>query len=150
MATKASANQTVRNVLSMPATCLVRSGGITKENNREAARKPSTNFGNLSHIIDKPFPSVVASAEGFFFKVHQAAIKTAATPINTFWENFTITPAFIASGPTNCAAAVTDAVVSNVPPSHAPATISERSRCLIIYGININIGIATSNTSEVT
>src|SRR4051794_7535980 len=110
IATNASANQTVRRLLRKPATCFVVSVGTRKENNKEAARKPSTNFGNLSHTMEAPLPSVDDSAEGFFFNVHQAAIKIAATPMSTFWENLTITPAFTANGPTSCAAAVTDAV----------------------------------------
>ncbi len=54
------------------------------------------------------------------------------------------------SEPTSWEAAVTEAVVSNVPPSHAPPTTSGIPIFLIIHGKTISIGIATSNTSVVT
>ncbi len=96
--------------------------------------KPNTNFGNLSQMIFKPGLPVFVPCAGFFLTIHHAAIKKAANPISTFWENFTMMPAFVATGPTNSEAAVTDAVVSNVPPSQAPPTISGIPNVLMIHG----------------
>lgn len=97
IATKAKANQTVRNAFKHPLTCLRVSAGIRNEKINDAAIKPNTNLGNRSHITPIPLPSVLSDDAGFFFTIHQAAIKKAATPINTFCENFIITPAFNAA-----------------------------------------------------
>jgi len=47
-------------------------------------------------------------------------------------------------------AATTEALVSRVPPSHAPATRSSMPVDFAIHGITIIIGTATISTSEVT
>ena len=47
-------------------------------------------------------------------------------------------------------AATTEAEVSSVPPSQAPATRSFMPVALAIHGITIIIGTATISTSEVT
>ena len=146
--TNARANHIVRKLLRIPLTCLPVSAGITKEKTNDAAIKPRTNFGNLSHIsFMEGFSWVPVAA--VFLKTHQAAIKNAANPIKTFCENLTMTPALVAAGPTNSAAAVTDAVVSSVPPSHAPPTISGIPNFLITQGKMIIIGIATKRTKVV-
>ena len=49
----------------------------------------------------------------------------AATPMSAFCENLTITPVFIATSLMSAPAATTEALVSSVPPSQAPATMSE-------------------------
>ena len=49
----------------------------------------------------------------------------AATPISTFWDIFTMTPVFMAASLMSAPAATTEPLVSRVPPSHAPATISD-------------------------
>ncbi len=74
----------------------------------------------------------------------------AATPISAFCENFTITPVFMAASLISAPAATTDAEVSNVPPSQAPATRSFMPVVFAIHGITIIIGTATISTSEVT
>ena len=74
----------------------------------------------------------------------------AATPISAFCENLTITPVFIAASLISAPAATTVALVSSVPPSHAPPTISGMPNALITHGWMIIIGTAQISTSEVT
>ena len=74
----------------------------------------------------------------------------AATPISAFCENLTMTPVFIAASLIRAPAATTEALVSSVPPSHAPATRSGIWNFLASQGITIIIGTATISTSEVT
>src|SRR5882757_9788320 len=61
-----------------------------------------------------------------------------------------MTPALTAAGPTNCPAAATEAVVSRVPPSHAPPTISGICNTLMTQGWMISMGMAINNTKVVT
>lgn len=81
---------------------------------------------------------------------HQIASRKAATPISEFCENFTITPVFMAASLINARAATTEALVSSVPPSQAPATRSSSPVAFTIHGMTIIIGTATISTSEVT
>ena len=55
-------------------------------------------------------------------------------PIKAFCVCFTIAATFSASSPTIVLAAVTAAVVSMLPPIHAPATTCERPSCCASHG----------------
>ena len=83
-------------------------------------------------------------------KDHQSAIANAATPMSTFCENFTTTPAFIAASLMSEPAATTEPLVSSVPPSQALPTTSGMPNVRTIQGIATIIGTATMSTSEVT
>jgi len=61
-----------------------------------------------------------------------------------------MTPAFMAVSLIISPAATTDPLVSRVPPSHAPATTSEKPKYFEIIGIRTNIGTAQKSTSDVT
>ena len=74
----------------------------------------------------------------------------AANPIRTFCESFTTTPAFRAVLLIISPAATTDALVSSVPPSHAPPTASGIPKARIAHGITTIMGAATITTSDVT
>ncbi len=74
----------------------------------------------------------------------------AATPISAFCANLTMTSVFIAASLTSAPAATTEALVSSVPPSHAPATRSFMPVAFTIQGMTIIIGAATISTSELT
>src|SRR5262245_57296675 len=149
MQTKASANHQVRispSALRVPATS---SGDSANENTADASTKPMTNFGNRSQITDALGRSPPPAAP-VVLNAHQIASAKAATPISAFCENFTITPVFIAASEMSAPAATTEAEVSSVPPSQAPATRSSMPVDLAIHGITIIIGTATMSTSEVT
>ncbi len=85
-----------------------------------------------------------------FRNVHQIDSPKAATPMSTFWENFTTTPAFIAASLMRAPAATTEPLVSSVPPSHAPPTTSGMPSERTTHGITTIIGTATMSTSDVT
>ena len=70
--------------------------------------------------------------------------------MSAFCENLTITPVFMAASLISAPAATTDADVSSVPPSQAPATISFMPVDFATHGMTIIIGTATISTSEVT
>src|SRR5919106_3337703 len=145
MQTKASANHQVRispSALRVPATS---SGASANENTADATTKPITNFGKRSQITPALGRSPVAAP---VLNVHQIASAKAATPISAFCENFTITPVFMAASEISAPAATTEAEVSSVPPSQAPATKSSMPVILAIHGITIIIGTATISTSE--
>ena len=84
------------------------------------------------------------------FTVHHTTRMKAATPISAFCANLTMTPIFIAESLTSAPAATTVALVSSVPPSHAPPTISGMPKFLMIQGWMIIIGTAQISTSEAT
>ena len=109
--------------------------------------KPSTNLGKRSQITAALGRSPVAAPA---LNVHQIANAKAATPIRAFCENLTMTPVFIAASLTSAPAATTEALVSSVPPNHAPATRSSIPVDLAIHGMTIIMGTATISTSEVT
>ena len=67
-----------------------------------------------------------------------------------FCENLTMTPVFMAASLMSAPAATTEAEVSSVPPSQAPATRSFMPVAFAIHGITTIIGTATISTSEVT
>ena len=85
---------------------------------------PNTNFGKRSQMIAADGASPVAPP---LRKVHHTESANAAKPSIAFWENFTITAAFIAESPTISPAATTAPEVSMVPPSQAPPTTSGMS-----------------------
>src|SRR5262245_25895894 len=147
MQTNASANhQTLisPSALRVPFTS---SGESRKENTAEATTKPSTNLGNRSQITAALGRSPVVAPS---LNAHQIASMNAATPISAFCENLTITPVFMAASLTSAPAATTDAEVSSVPPSQAPATSSSMPVALAIQGMTIIMGTATISTNEVT
>src|SRR5690554_436924 len=74
----------------------------------------------------------------------------AATPRRTFCADLIITLYCSAVSPINLPDATTAAVVSIVPPSHAPATSCESPINFARYGSKYIIGIATISTSEIT
>src|SRR5688572_18807865 len=76
--------------------------------------------------------------------------RQSGDPDQYFCENFTIVPTFIVASLTSAPAAVTDAVVSSVPPIHAPATASGMPVNRATHGIRMIIGTATMSTSDVT
>src|SRR5262245_28556555 len=147
MQTKASANHHVLISPSAERVPLTSSGDSAKENTADASTKPITNFGKRSQITPALGRSPVAAPAR---SAHQIASAKAATPISAFCENLTITPVFIAASEISAPAATTDAEVSSVPPSQAPATISFIPVDFAIHGIAIIIGTATISTSEVT
>ena len=57
---------------------------------------------------------------------------------------------FKAVSPTNEPEATTAPEVSMLPPSHAPVTSSGKLKYLAIMGIKIIMGIAVTNTIEIT
>ena len=132
------------NALRVPETI---SGGSRKEKIADAMTKPMTNFGKRSQITAALGLSPVCAP---CRSAHQIASMKAATPISAFCENFTITPVFIAASLISAPAATTEAEVSSVPPSQAPATRSSMPVDFAIHGIAIIIGTATISTSEVT
>src|SRR5262245_62868585 len=146
MQTKASANHQVRIAPSAPRVPATSSGDSANENTAEAATKPSTNFGKRSQITATLGRSPVAAPA---LNVHQIASAKAATPISAFCENFTITPVFMAVSEISAPAATTEAEVSSVPPSQAPATRSSISVTFATHRIPIIIGTATNSTSDV-
>src|SRR5262249_44008780 len=145
--TKASANHQVRISPSALFVPLTSSGESAKEKMADAATKPSTNFGKRSQITAALGRSPVEEPS---LNAHQIASRNAATPISAFCENLTITPVFMAVSLTSAPAATTDADVSSVPPSQAPATKSFMPADFAIHGMMIIIGTATISTSEVT
>src|SRR5262245_53636022 len=147
MHTNAKANHQVRISVSTPLVPVTTSAGSANENSAEAATKPSTNFGKRCQITAALARSPLAAPS---LNVHQIASMNAATPIKAFCENLTITPVFIAASLINAPAATTDALVSSVPPSHAPATRSSMPAVLATHGMTIIIGNATISTSDVT
>jgi hypothetical protein len=148
MQTKARANQAVRSAASVPFVALTVAGSRTKENRTDTATNPSTNLGNRSQMTRAlgrapPAPPPLRS-------VHQSESAKAATPMSTFWENFTTTPAFMAASEMSAPAPTTDPLVSRVPPSQAPPTTSGMPSDRTAQGMSTIIGTATTRTSDVT
>ena len=119
---KARANQIVRRPPSVPFVAVTVAGSSTNENTTDAATNPSTNFGKRSQMTRRARP--LAARPCRFRNVHQTESANAATPMSTFCENFTTTPAFIAASLMSAPAATTEPLVSSVPPSQAPPTTS--------------------------
>src|SRR5262249_27297891 len=116
MQVKARPNQTTRRAASAPLVALTVASSIRNEKTIEAIMKPRTNFGKRSQMT----PALGRSPFSVpFLNVHQSDIRKAATPIKTFCENFTMTPAFIAGSLMSAPAATTEPLVSRVPPSQA-------------------------------
>ena len=90
----------------------------------DAATKPSTNFGKRS----QNWPSVGRASSAACVRpcsAKYAVSAIATTPINAFWVVLTMVAICSASSPAIAPAAVTAAVVSMLPPIHAPATASD-------------------------
>src|SRR5690554_3976524 len=74
----------------------------------------------------------------------------AATPSSTFCADLMMTLYCSAVSPINLPEATTAAVVSMVPPSHAPATSSLKPSILAMYGSRYIIGVAMMRTRQIT
>jgi hypothetical protein len=122
-----------------------RPGSRKKEKIKEAMIKPRTNFGNRSHITLTVGFSLVGV---FFFNVHQTERKKAATPIRTFWENFTMVPTFIPASPTSAPAQSQNRWCQ--VPEPGTVTMSEIPNALAIHGSRTIMGMATIRISEIT
>src|SRR5262245_15386473 len=147
MQTNASANHQVRISVSALLVPLTMSAGSTNENTADAATNPITNLGKRSQITAALGRSPLVAPS---LSVHQMASMKAATPIRAFCENLTMTPVFMAASLISAPAATTEALVSSVPPSHAPATRSSIPVDFATHGMTIIIGTATISTSDVT
>src|SRR4029450_13802869 len=103
----ARANHQVLRPASRFFVSLTRAGGSRNDNTNEAATNASTNLGNRSQTMAAlgPRPDRPGS-----FRLHQIVRMNAASPIRTFCESFTTTPAFRATPLIISPAATTDAL----------------------------------------
>ena len=147
METKASAKKTLRRLVSAGFMAVTSAPGTTKENSSDAAMKPRTNFGKRAQMT----PALALRCwPGAALVLHQTESRKAARPIRTFCENLTIVPIFVAVSPISSPAATTEPVVSSVPPSQAPATMSGMWNWRMSQGWMTIIGTATMRTMDVT
>ena len=128
--TKARENQTLRRFVITGFAEVAVEAGRMNENKSDVPIKPRTNFGKRLQMTAAP----VLSRPREDLALHHTERMNAATPISTFWEKLTMVPIFVAVSPINSPAATTEPVVSSVPPSHAPATISGMPNCLMSQG----------------
>src|SRR4030067_2615094 len=110
---------------------------------------PSSNFVNRFHISMALGVSFLVLPILHALSVQTMARINAATPISTFWDIFTMTPIFIAASLISAPAATTEPLVSRVPPSHAPATISDIPTHLGMLGWRTIMGMAQMSTQDV-
>lgn len=95
-------------------------------NTAEATTIPKTNFGKRCHITE-PFVSMTLPVSR---TDQNKDIAKAANPNKTFCDAFTMTAVSPATSPSKAPDAATAAVVSMVPPNHAPATCCAASSLL--------------------
>src|SRR6478735_9905977 len=113
----------------------------------DAATKPSTNLGKRSQKWAK-----VGRASSLLlrstFSAKYAVNAMATKPMRAFWVVLTIVAMASASLPASEPAAVTAAVVSMLPPIHAPATASGSPNTLASHGNRKIDGSAKAITKD--
>src|SRR5262245_4134364 len=103
MLTKAREKKTFRRLVKTGFTVATTAGWTVKEKRTEAPMNPRTNFGKRLQMTLRLVPRLSADRA-----LHHTDSRNAATPIRTFWENFTIVPTLVAVSPINSPAATTE------------------------------------------